>query len=207
MTTSKRLGHDDTSGFEFAREMLAGDTTAAINFDRLQWHPRNGYVIFEYLLCEEDQLQKSGTTPWTSHPRKYWEKNKRKFLALWRAARDLNAILYLVNYAKKGTEKENEILLIKVLGMKKSGITKEQITMFTRPVFQRWFRVLNAACLNEGWEGPEDYGIVYLNPKTGFYHKDRDCVYISDNSQVCLAVPVEQTEIYASFKPCIVCAR
>ncbi len=29
---SKALGHDDESGFQFAKEMLAGDVTAAVNF-------------------------------------------------------------------------------------------------------------------------------------------------------------------------------
>lgn len=28
----KSLGHDDQSGFQFAREMLCGDVTAAVNF-------------------------------------------------------------------------------------------------------------------------------------------------------------------------------
>ena len=36
MAGSKELGHDDSSGFAFAQEMLDGDVTAAINFDRVQ---------------------------------------------------------------------------------------------------------------------------------------------------------------------------
>ena len=36
MMKSKALGHDDESGFKFAKEMLEGDVTAAINFDRIQ---------------------------------------------------------------------------------------------------------------------------------------------------------------------------
>ena len=44
---SKSLGHDDQSGFEFVKELLGGESTAAINFDRLQKHPRLGYIIFE----------------------------------------------------------------------------------------------------------------------------------------------------------------
>ncbi|MFQ9846227.1 MAG: hypothetical protein ACLRXC_04715 [[Clostridium] leptum] len=31
---SKPLGHGDESGFEFSKEMLGDDCTAAINFDR-----------------------------------------------------------------------------------------------------------------------------------------------------------------------------
>ena len=41
---SKRLGHDDQSGFEFSKELLGEDYTAAINFDRLQKHPESGEV-------------------------------------------------------------------------------------------------------------------------------------------------------------------
>jgi len=207
MTASKRLGHDDSSGLEFAKEMLDGDTTAAINFDRLQRHPQEGYIIFEYLLCEEEQMQKTGTSPWTSHPNKYWNKNKRKFLALWRAARDLNATLYLVNYAKKGTAKEDEILLIKVLGMDESRITAQELTKFSRQEFQKWFRALNAACLDAENDALGDRGMVYINQQTGFYHRSPACRYIRNHLQECKAVPADNQELYASYKPCIECVR
>ena len=98
-TDSKKLGHYDESGFEFSRELLGDRPTGAINFDRLQKHPVYGYIIFEYLLCEEGQT----VTPYQSHPNRYWHKNARKFLALWRVRNDLHGTLYLVNYAKKGT--------------------------------------------------------------------------------------------------------
>lgn len=97
-TSSKSLGKDDSSGFEFAKEMLKGDPTYAINFDRIQKHPRRGYIIFEYLKCEEEQY----VTPHTSHPNRYFYKNKFKFISLFKISKDLNAILYLVNYAEKG---------------------------------------------------------------------------------------------------------
>ena len=67
-TFSKSLGQDDSSGFEFAQEMLRGDVTYAINFDRVQKHPKYGYIIFEYLRCHEDQV----VTPHTSHPNRYF---------------------------------------------------------------------------------------------------------------------------------------
>ena len=78
---SKTLGHDDTSGFEFVKEALGENVTAAVNFDRLQKHPEKGYIIFEMLKCEKSQ----NVTPYTSHPRRYWNKNANKFLALWNA--------------------------------------------------------------------------------------------------------------------------
>ncbi len=143
MSTSKPLGHDDESGFSFVRELLQGDPTYAINFDRLQQHPKLGYLIFEFLLCEEAQV----VTPNTSHPNKYWHKNSRKFISLWQATRDLNATLYLVNYAKSGTKHENKVTAIKVLEIDSAkGITSEQKKDFTRSEFADWFRKLNSEC-------------------------------------------------------------
>src|SRR6266568_227896 len=120
---SKPLGHADESSFEFVKEMLQGEPTFSINFDRLQFdRVDKRYVIFEFLLCEEEQGAK-GVTPRTSHPKRYWHKNKEKFLAIWRVARDLRARVFLVNYAKAGTKYADEVLLIEVLDMDESGIT------------------------------------------------------------------------------------
>ena len=141
---SKPLGHGDESGFEFSKEMLGEDCTAAINFDRLQKHPQAGYIMIEYLLCEEAQK----VTPYTSHPNRYWKKNAAKFLALWQTKLDFNATLYLVNYAKKGTKAENEVLLIKVLDMDETGITEDERTQYTRTRFSEWFKRLNEECLS-----------------------------------------------------------
>lgn len=141
---SKALGHDDSSGFIFAQEMLKGDPTAAINFDRIQKHPKRGYIIFEYLLCEEEQT----VTPYTSHPNRYWNKNSRKFISLWEIAKDLDATLFLVNYAKLGTKNENEIRIIVVEDIDKNkGIIKEESIKTTREKFSEWFRKLNKECL------------------------------------------------------------
>lgn len=149
---SKKLEHDDQSGFEFSKELLGGDSTAAINFDRLQRHPQLGYIIIEYLLCEDSQK----VTPYSSHPNKYWYKNAAKFLALWKAKMDFNATLYLVNYAKKGTRAENEILLIEVLDIDEYGITNERVIKYTRKHFGEWFRKLNKECLAKKNELIED---------------------------------------------------
>lgn len=142
---SKKLGHDDESGFNFSKELLGDNVTAAVNFDRLQKHPQHGYIIFEYLLCEETQ----NVTPYTSHPRRYWNKNKNKFLSLWRAKLDFEAKLYLVNYAKKGTRADGEVLLIEVFDMDENGITQELQIKHTRDSFAKWFVKLNNECLDD----------------------------------------------------------
>ncbi|MBT3940908.1 hypothetical protein HOF46_02655 [Candidatus Woesearchaeota archaeon] len=143
MDGSKPLMNADSSGFEFAKEMLDGDSTAGINFDRLQKHPISGYIIFEYLLCDEKQF----VSPHTSHPKRYWYKNKRKFISLWNVAKDLNATLYLVNYAKKGTMHEDKVLLIEVKALDETGIQKEIVKKMTRDEFKKFFRELNKICL------------------------------------------------------------
>lgn len=140
---SKSLGHDDESKIEFSKEMLAGEPTAIIHFDRIQKHPEKGYIIFEYLLCDESQKMR----PYMSHPNQQWSKDAEKFLALWRVTCDFNATLYLVNYAKKGTRYEDEILLIKVLEMNENGITKEVSKRYTRSEFSNVFQRFNRECL------------------------------------------------------------
>ncbi len=143
MNKSKILGHSDESGFLFAQEMLGGDVTAAINFDRIQKHPVRGYIILEYLLCDEKQK----VSPHSSHPGKYWNKNSKKFLSLWEVAKALKAHLYLVNYAKKNTQHSDEILVIKVIKMLSTGIEEELIWKTNREEFSKWFRKLNNECL------------------------------------------------------------
>tara|TARA_Y100001970_G_C14188299_1_gene833870 strand:+ start:1517 stop:1951 length:435 start_codon:yes stop_codon:yes gene_type:complete len=144
MSKSKPLIHDDSSGFDFVKEILDGDPTCAINFDRLQHHPELGYIIFEYLLCDEKQM----VNPWTSHPNRYWNKNKRKFISLFEVAKDLPAKLILVNYAKINTTHSDKIKVIEVLSIDSTtGIVDSKETNMTRGKFKSWFRNLNKECL------------------------------------------------------------
>ena len=145
MPQSKPLGVEDESGFAFVKEILQGEPTCGINFDRLQKHPERGYIIFEFLLCEEEQV----VNPFTSHPKRYWFKNAQKFISLFRVAQDLKATLYLVNYAKPLTKHADKIKVMKVHEVdKEKGITSEEVRCFTREKFGEWFRKLNAeSCL------------------------------------------------------------
>lgn len=145
MAASKVLGHDDTSGFEFVKRTLGDNVTAAVNFDRLQKDPEKGYIIFEFLKCEESQK----VNPYTSHPRKYWYRNASKFLSLWRASQDFGAKLYLVNYAEEHTEHADKVLVIEVLDMDETGITDEIVTRYTIETFSQWFIDMNNQCLEE----------------------------------------------------------
>ena len=142
---SKPIGHGDESGGEFAKEMLKGDATFGINFDRIQWHTKaNRYVIIEYLLCDEKQFA-NGVTPYTSHPNRYYDKNSMKFLSLWKLAKKLDAVLYLVNYSKKGTQYEDQVLLMEVqhIDPSLSPVVKTTDYKLTREQYSDWFRELN----------------------------------------------------------------
>lgn len=144
MGNSKPLGIEDESGFEFVKEMLNGDSTYAINFDRIQWDSKKGnYAIVEFLLCDEKQ---QFVTPYTSHPNKYFFKNKLKFTSLWEISQKLEADLYLINYAKKGTKHENEVLFMKVIIVNENNQTepvKTENIRLTREKFSEYFRAFN----------------------------------------------------------------
>lgn len=146
VTPSKPLSTDDESAIVFVKEMLAGDPTYAINFDRIQWDNAIGrYVILEYLLCDEKQFA-YGITPYTSHPKKYFYKNSQKFISLWRFSNEFNSKLYLINYSKKGTIFEDEILLMDVHNVNQLNypyvVTID--TKLTRSQFSTWLRELNS---------------------------------------------------------------
>lgn len=143
---SKPLGIEDTSSFEFVKEMLQGDPTYGINFDRVQWDSEEErYVIVEFLLCAERQFRR-GITPYTSHPNRYFQKNAQKFISLWRLAQQLDAKLYLVNYSKSETKFENQVLLMEVLNVNehKRPPVQTKDKRFTRNGFSKWFRELNS---------------------------------------------------------------
>ena len=61
-------------------------------------------------------------------------------------AQDLNAELYLVNYAKKGTVHEGKVKVIKVISMNEKGIKKEIVWDTSKESFSSWFRNLNTEC-------------------------------------------------------------
>jgi len=145
-TYSKPLGTGDESAVEFVQEMLQGDPTYGINFDRVQWDSEEErYVIVEFLLCEERQF-KRGVTPYSSHPNRYFNLNAQKFISLWKLAQELEAKLYLVNYSKSGTKYQDQVLLMEVLNVDKGRTlpVETRDTRFTRKEFSEWFRALNS---------------------------------------------------------------
>lgn len=140
---SKPLVKNDLSGDMLSRDMLDGDMTAGINFDRIQKHPNDGYIIFEYQKCDENQL----VTPYTSDPNRYWNKCHRKYFAIWEIVKLIKGKLYIVNYADKNTKHGNLIKLMEVKGMDYRGIIFSSVQQLDRNSFSLWFRKLNKECL------------------------------------------------------------
>lgn len=106
----------DNSSCSFSRALLHNDVTYGFNVDTLLFVNNNAY-IFEYLLCEEQQR----VSPYTSHPNRYFYKNSQKFISLNNLKQALHAPLYLINYAKPGTQYEDCILFMKTLKIEPSN--------------------------------------------------------------------------------------
>ena len=143
-----RLDKPDDSGFYFQQEMLEGVPSAAINFDCIMNHPDDGTLIYELLQVSEEAQNEKGVSPWSSHPNRYWHKNKQKFISLWNYAQQAHATLYLVNYAPKGTRWEKYVGVIKVELVTDDGLlpNDEHIEHFTREKFKQWYQAKNAQC-------------------------------------------------------------
>ena len=95
MKHSKPLRKTDESATRLIIKTLNGQNAYGINIDGIFKTP-DGWILMEFLKTESRYV-----TPCTSHPRRYWDKNWRKFVRLWEIARRLEAKLYLINYEEK----------------------------------------------------------------------------------------------------------
>lgn len=142
---SKPLKKDDSSGFKLVKEVLDGQDNFGINIDRLMYDKVAGrFVAMEFQLCKEEQGER-GVTPHTSHPNRYWERCKRKYFAIWRAVRKLEAKFWVVNYAEAGTTYANEVRLMEVIEVSGSGIQTNDWCV-DRRTFQHWLQQYNRRC-------------------------------------------------------------
>lgn len=141
---SKPLGENshDISGHEFMQEIYTDERgvkqcIGGINIDIIFFDGK--FYVVELLLCDEKQL----VNPHTSHPNRYFYKNRRKFLSLWKLAKELKGELWLINYAKKGTKHEDKVRLIKVLEMNSEKIVRDETIEYSRQEFKEFFLVFN----------------------------------------------------------------
>ena len=90
------------------------------------------WVVFEFLRCVT-------VRPFNSHPRRYWYKNKRKFISLWKLKEQLDADLFLVNYE----DSREQFLKIKVLDLNPEGIQEEETEEMDKTKFFSYFKEVN----------------------------------------------------------------
>ena len=69
-----------------------------------------------------------------------------KFISLWNFSKKINARLYLVNYAKKGTRFENQVLLMRMINLDLANTqpVKTKNKEMTKEEFSDWLRKLNS---------------------------------------------------------------
>lgn len=140
---SKPLGNYDQSLFDFTKELLDGGQNFGINFDRLCFDQvSQKFIVFEFLKVDQWQ----SVTPWESHPVRYWHKNWRKFVAIWRGVQKLEADFYCVNYAEAGTEFADQVRVMQIHSLNKDGIKKWSDWKCSRKEFQEFFRQINQRC-------------------------------------------------------------
>ena len=146
---SKKLSKTDDSAAKFVIEMLSGDQTFGINFDRIQWDNEiEKYVILEYLYCHPSQFERN-ITPLTSHPNRYCGEggNIQKFISLWKLTKKIDAQLILINYTSKNEKFEDEVLVMEVELIDPANSARPVKTRdkkMTRDEFSIWLRKLNS---------------------------------------------------------------
>lgn len=144
---TKALMRPDESNFYFTVECLGPNAkNYAINLDRIMWDGAKFY-IFEFQKCSLE-AQEKGITPHNSHPHRYWDRCRRKYLAIWRMVQTVGAAFYVVNYSEKGTPCEDQVRWMRVDSMDETGFTKQEDRLLTREEFAKWFRNLNEHCGN-----------------------------------------------------------
>lgn len=129
---------------DFSKILLRGDVTYGTNMDCIFYSEKHQrHICMEFLLCEEQQR----VTPHTSHPNRYWNKNKQKFMSIYSIQEYFKIPLLLVNYAKEGTRHAEEILVMQIEGIDKNDVnpllTKNYPT--TREKFQQSIRMERAS--------------------------------------------------------------
>lgn len=147
MNFSKTIKKADDASKELIIEALAGNVTYGFDVDSI-YHIRSEskWIVIEFLKCDHVSVR-----PADSHPKRYWDKNWRKFASLWRLRTDLKGDLHLVNYedlahAVAQGRSEREFLVISVLDLSPAehgGITKESKTVMTFEEFKKWFQSIN----------------------------------------------------------------
>lgn len=134
---SKPIKKTDDSAKQLIIETLEGEETGGFDLDSV--YCINGvYVVLEFLKCDT-------VRPFDSHPKRYWFKNKQKFLSLWAITKKLNGILYLINYE----DSREQFKIIYVKDLDENGIKNEVVKKWNFSQFKSWFKRLNRKARKE----------------------------------------------------------
>lgn len=164
--TSKALSNSDDSAARLLIDLLDGspgrnfDVESIFSYKTAEgW----GWLIFEFLKKDSEHLSVE-----SSHPNRYWTKNKRKFLSLWALKRSLEAAgfeskLVLVNYDDaRNTIKVMNVISINIDATSKwvyDGhetkhinhiVTKDSVMSFLE--FKARFKKFNNEKEGDSWE-------------------------------------------------------
>lgn len=131
-TESKPLLKTDEESKQLIIELLGGEKTGGFDVDSIYYIEDRGWVILEFLKCDT-------VRPFNSHPNRYWDKNKQKFLSLGRLAEHLEGELVLVNYE----DSRDQFRVIEVKEMDETGITKQEKIKMDLEEFRDYFKDLN----------------------------------------------------------------
>lgn len=137
MTLSKPISKGDDDAKALIIEALGGELTGGFDIDSI-YKIGDQYIILEFLKCDT-------VRPNDSHPRRYWNKNWRKFVSLWDVTKRLNGRLYLVNYE----DSRDQFKVIRVLRLDNTGILEEDVHPMNFEEFKAWYKDLNKRALQK----------------------------------------------------------
>lgn len=131
MQKSKPIDKTDESAKELIIETLGNNPTGGFDLDSV-YYINGTYYIIEFLRC-------IGIKPFYSHPNRYWNLNKQKFISLWDITTKLNGQLYLINYE----DSREQFKVIRVLDLDEKGIHNDIEVRWDFEEFKQWFQLLN----------------------------------------------------------------
>ena len=130
-TPSKPIAKVSDDAMNMIRDILGGSDTHGFNIDSI-YCLSGFYYVLELLCCDTYPAEKS-------HPSKYWNKNKQKFLSLFAVAKKLSGRLLLINY-----EKTHQVFkVMELVEASESGCRTIGDKVMNRNDFTRWFCSLN----------------------------------------------------------------
>lgn len=150
---SKPIRNTDDETKKLIIEALEGQNTYGFDVDSMFYIESKGlWVVIEFLKTNHKNVR-----PSDSHPNRYWRKNWRKFVTLWKLVESLgNAELYLVNYedethAQSQGRSDREFRIIKVVNVipGENGWLEEdedfgkRYKQITFEEFKKWYQSFN----------------------------------------------------------------